>query len=155
MHPASHRTVDRRWLVAPVHSGSGRHPRVIVPDMAQPAPDPSIASTDLDLGELDLGRARLVETPRGRFALTLLEDGRAVAFEAWCPHLDGPLWEGTRRADEVACPWHAWRYSLLTGECTWAPAGDAEEAAETCLDRFECDAEGPEGRLRIRFDRPL
>lgn len=123
--------------------------------MPNPGPDEAIAATTVRPSDLSPDRARLVETPRGRFALTLLEDGRVAAFEAWCPHLDGPLWEGTRGGDEVACPWHAWRYSLLTGACTWAPAGDAEEAAETCLDRFECDAEGPEGRLRIRFDRPL
>jgi len=116
---------------------------------------PAHVPTDRTATALEPGRPHLVDTPRGRFALTALEDGRIVAFEAWCPHLDGPLWEGSVRGDEVACPWHAWRYSLRTGECTWAPAGDAEEAAETCLERFECDEGGPEGRLRIRFDRPL
>lgn len=116
---------------------------------------PQYAPTDRAAAELEPGRACLVDTPRGRFALTALDDGRVVAFEAWCPHLDGPLWEGSIRGDEVACPWHAWRYSLRTGGCTWAPAGDAEEAAETCLDRYECDEGGPGGRLRIRFDRPL
>lgn len=116
---------------------------------------PQTLATQVTAADLGDGRRVLVETPRGRFALTALGEDRVVAFEAWCPHLDGPLWEGSIRGGEIACPWHSWRYSLETGECTWAPAGDAEEAAETCLERFECDAGGPDGRLRIRFDRPL
>ncbi|MEM1452402.1 MAG: Rieske (2Fe-2S) protein [Planctomycetota bacterium] len=73
---------------------------------------------------------RLVKTPAGDLAL--VRDGDAVvAVDAWCPHLDGPLWEGSSADGQIACPWHGWRFSLETGLCVWAPRGDAEEAAET------------------------
>ncbi|MEM9379079.1 MAG: Rieske 2Fe-2S domain-containing protein [Planctomycetota bacterium] len=73
---------------------------------------------------------RLVKTPAGDLAL--VRDGDAVvAVDAWCPHLDGPLWEGSSADGQIACPWHGWRYSLATGKCVWAPRGDAEEAEET------------------------
>ena len=74
----------------------------------------------------------LVDSPLGKLALVL--DGDVVlAVEAWCPHLDGPLWEGSTAQGEIACPWHGWRFSLRTGACVWSPRGDAEEAAETSL----------------------
>ena len=74
----------------------------------------------------------LVDSPLGKLALVL--DGDVIlAVEAWCPHLDGPLWEGSTARGQIACPWHGWRFSLKTGACVWSPKGDAEEAAETTL----------------------
>lgn len=94
-------------------------------------------ATDLREGDLEAG-PRLVETPAGRLAVLRRDDGALVAVDAWCPHLDGPLWEGSVRDGEIGCPWHAWRYSLHTGACTWAPSGDAEEAAETEIRIHPC-----------------
>ncbi len=90
--------------------------------------------TELTPADLERGRA-LVDTPLGKLAL--VRDGNAiVAVDAWCPHLDGPLWEGSVADGEIGCPWHGWRYSLRTGKCTWAPDGDAEEARETEIARW-------------------
>lgn len=114
--------------------------------------------TGLAPGDFEDGERRLVDTPRGRYAVVrregaggLFADPTFVAFEAWCPHIDGPLWEGSLVGDEIGCPWHAWRYSLTTGRCTWAPEGDAEEAAETELGRAAC-APGPGGTLWLTFE---
>ena len=108
-------------------------------------------------------RSVLVETPKGRLALVVdgsicpdqpyppespPTSGSIVAIDAWCPHLDGPLWEGSTHSGEIACPWHRWRYSLRTGQCTWAPAGDAEEAAETEIQIY-ATREGADGFLEI------
>ncbi|MFT5734175.1 MAG: nitrite reductase/ring-hydroxylating ferredoxin subunit [Planctomycetota bacterium] len=112
--------------------------------------EPAVFPTKVTAAEVR-ERGRLVETPRGRLALIAygpseapktgnpelpFETGKIVAIDAWCPHIDGPLWEGSARDGEVACPWHRWRFSLATGRCTWAPAGDAEEAAETEIQVF-------------------
>lgn len=90
-------------------------------------------TTDVELSAVSR-KPHLIETPIGRLALVLRgedDDTEVVAVDAWCPHIDGPLWEGSAAGDEIACPWHGWRYSLTSGQCTWAPHGDAEEAAET------------------------
>ena len=108
-----------------------------------------VFETDMTEAEVT-ARPTLVETPAGKLALVRRGD-EIVAIDAWCPHLDGPLWEGTTARGEIACPWHGWRYSLHTGACTWAPRGDSEEAAETELRIFRTRAE--DGRVVI--DLPL
>ena len=122
--------------------------------------------TELLASELAPGQRRLVDTPRGRFVIARIDgeqtpgtrepagapggDLGLIAFGAWCPHLDGPLWEGSIRDGEVGCPWHGWRYSLATGRCTWAPSGDIEEAHETELGRARC-VQNERGTLRLEF----
>ena len=54
--------------------------------------------------------------PGGRIALTRLPGGDIVAFDAKCPHLQGPLWAGRLRGTEVICPWHGFRFDLRTGK---------------------------------------
>ncbi|MBK7878723.1 MAG: Rieske 2Fe-2S domain-containing protein [Planctomycetes bacterium] len=71
--------------------------------------------TGLRPADLDRARPRAVETPWGMLALYCVGD-EILAAQAFCPHLEGPLFEGTLRADEIVCPWHQWRYSLRTGE---------------------------------------
>ena len=100
--------------------------------------------TGLDPSEAD---GRIVHSPWGAVATFRRADGSWVAAEAWCPHVEGPLWEGSRAGeDELSCPWHAWRYSLKTGRCTWAPPADAEEAEETVIELFDAEV-GPRGTL--------
>ena len=116
--------------------------------MSEHEPRPAeVFDTEVDVAAVTERTPRLVETPRGKLAL--VRDGeRIVAIDAWCPHLDGPLWEGSVRDGEIGCPWHAWRYSLHTGACTWAPSGDAEEAAETEIRIHPCAVDGA-GRIVV------
>ena len=124
--------------------------------------EPAVFPTKVTANEVR-ERGVLVDTPKGRLALivdTGIEEcdasslfspgsmGKIVAIDAWCPHIDGPLWEGSSHGGEIACPWHRWRYSLSTGKCTWAPAGDAEEAAETEIQVFRTQ-EAADGTLEI------
>ena len=74
----------------------------------------------------------------GRPIRLLMVEGRVLAFNTRCPHLGGPLREvvaGTCEADAgppqvgvasveagaascvVACPWHGYRFDLLSGAC--------------------------------------
>ena len=39
-----------------------------------------------------------------------------VAFEALCPHAQGPIGEGRLRGDTIVCPWHFFRFDLRTGK---------------------------------------
>lgn len=71
-------------------------------------------STGLTLRDLDAARPKLVETPWGVMALHVIE-GEVLCAAAFCPHLDGPLFEGTLSGATITCPWHQWRYDLRTG----------------------------------------
>jgi nitrite reductase/ring-hydroxylating ferredoxin subunit len=71
--------------------------------------------TGLRPADIPRDRARAVVTPWGTLALYPV-GGEILAAQAFCPHLDGPLFEGTLTGDEIVCPWHQWRYSLRSGE---------------------------------------
>jgi nitrite reductase/ring-hydroxylating ferredoxin subunit len=70
--------------------------------------------TGLEPADLDPDRPRPVETPWGTMAL--FSSGEKVrCVQAFCPHLAGPLFQGTVAEGEVTCPWHGWRFDLGTG----------------------------------------
>ena len=49
--------------------------------------------------------------------LALFElEGRVLAIENLCMHVGYPLDEGIITEGCVVCPWHGWRYDLVTGE---------------------------------------
>ena len=64
---------------------------------------------------LDPERPRTLETPWGSFALYIVA-GRVRAASSFCPHLEGPLFQGTQRGEIIMCPWHFWCFSLVTGK---------------------------------------
>ena len=85
------------------------------------------APRDFDTGitaaELDPQRPRPLETPWGTVALYRIGE-RTFCVQAFCPHMLGPLFQGTVSGESVTCPWHQWRYDLNTGECVERPPGD-------------------------------
>lgn len=79
--------------------------------------------TGIPAAELDPERPRPLESPWGTVALYRLGE-RTLCVQAFCPHLLGPLFEGTISGTTVTCPWHQWRYDLVTGECVARPTED-------------------------------
>jgi nitrite reductase (NADH) small subunit len=71
--------------------------------------------TALARAELDPSRPRPIETPWGTMALFDL-GGEVVCVQAFCPHLLGPLFQGSVAGGAVTCPWHAWRFDLKSGD---------------------------------------
>ena len=71
--------------------------------------------TGLALADLDPERPQPVETPWGSIALYVV-GGEVLASQSFCPHLEGPLFQGTRAGETITCPWHLWRFSLRSGE---------------------------------------
>jgi nitrite reductase/ring-hydroxylating ferredoxin subunit len=96
--------------------------------------------------ELDPERPEPFDTPWGSFALYLVEGG-PIAVQSFCPHLLGPLFQGTVFAGEVTCPWHGWRFDLATGLCTHRPEGGVGGVAP--LARLQVEL-GPRGTLVLR-----
>ncbi len=75
---------------------------------------PASFPTGLVRADLDPQRPRFVETPWGAMAL-YLDGGDLICAQAFCPHLEGPLFEGSVGSGAVTCPWHCWRYDLRSG----------------------------------------
>jgi len=59
----------------------------------------------------------------GRVPVLLLRrDGQVYAVEAWCPHVGGPLGDGTFEGLTVECPWHQSCFRLDDGRPLNGPA---------------------------------
>jgi nitrite reductase/ring-hydroxylating ferredoxin subunit/uncharacterized membrane protein len=50
------------------------------------------------------------------------QSGQLCAIANTCSHLGGPLGEGTRDGDVVACPWHGSKFDLCSGAVLEGPA---------------------------------
>lgn len=64
-----------------------------------------------------------IKIERHRIAV-FRHDGAFHAVSDICNHKGGPLSEGRLRGEFVACPWHGWEYSVVTGR---GPEGYDEE----------------------------
>jgi nitrite reductase/ring-hydroxylating ferredoxin subunit len=98
---------------------------------------------------LDPARPQPIDTPWGKMAIFDL-GSEIVCVQAFCPHLDGPLFEGSVGGGEVTCPWHFWRFDLRTGRRTdmrTTPLGGVARSITTC--KVHVDPDG-----RIVLDAP-
>ncbi|HTW87138.1 MAG TPA: Rieske (2Fe-2S) protein [Candidatus Binataceae bacterium] len=59
---------------------------------------------------------RLPGGQRVAVAHTTDPEASIVAFEPRCPHFQGPLFEGRLHGRTIVCPWHFFRFDLVTGE---------------------------------------
>jgi nitrite reductase/ring-hydroxylating ferredoxin subunit len=103
--------------------------------------------TGLRPEDLDPARPEPVEAPWGSFALYYVR-GEWRAWQSFCPHMQAPLFGGTLTEDSVTCPWHLWRYSLLTGEFLDAPEDD-DTPERGCMARAGVEL-GASGTLVLR-----
>jgi nitrite reductase/ring-hydroxylating ferredoxin subunit len=70
--------------------------------------------TGLRPDEIDPERPWPLATPWGDFSL-FRAGARVFCVQSFCPHLGGPLFQGTVGLGRVTCPWHEWSFSLETG----------------------------------------
>ena len=54
--------------------------------------------------------------------MLIKQDGAIYAMEATCPHVGGPLDEGTIEGQTVICPWHRSVFNVRTGDVLHGPA---------------------------------
>lgn len=64
--------------------------------------------------------------------------GRPVVAERRCPHRGGDLAGGTVHGDDIACPYHGWRYSGDDGKCVLVPSleDQAKIPRKACIETF-------------------
>lgn len=85
-------------------------------------------AAEADLPEA--GRPIRVEA-NGVAVLLIRRQGRIEAVANTCPHLGGPLHEGTIEGDTVICPWHGSVFCLSDGKLRHGPATAPLMAYET------------------------
>lgn len=69
-----------------------------------------------ELSALEASGMKIVELPEARFCVRKWQ-GEWIAHSADCPHLLGPL-EGQDICEDqtIVCPWHGYRFDVLSGE---------------------------------------
>ena len=61
------------------------------------------------------------ESVAGVEILAVMTDQGIRVYNGICPHLGGPLLEGSVRDQVLRCPWHGYQYDLVTARCLTAP----------------------------------
>jgi nitrite reductase/ring-hydroxylating ferredoxin subunit/multimeric flavodoxin WrbA len=51
----------------------------------------------------------------GRLVALSWKDGRFGAIAGHCPHVGGPLGDGSLSGDNIRCPWHGWSFNRCNG----------------------------------------
>jgi nitrite reductase/ring-hydroxylating ferredoxin subunit len=99
-------------------------------------------SAVIEEGELEAGGMRAVDVDGVRVLVSRSEDdGVVCAIANACTHVGGPLDEGERDGNAVACPWHGSRFDLCSGEVLRGPAREPQQRFESRL---------REGRIEVR-----
>ncbi len=71
--------------------------------------------------KLKLGQIKPVNLQGRELAIARLADGKAVAFDAYCPHMGAHLAEGKVDGDGIRCFFHNWKFDTC-GNCTDVPS---------------------------------
>jgi nitrite reductase (NADH) small subunit/3-phenylpropionate/trans-cinnamate dioxygenase ferredoxin subunit len=61
------------------------------------------------------GTGRIVEV-NGVWVALFNVEGAFYAIDNACPHAGGPLGEGKLCGTVVECPWHGWKFSIVSGQ---------------------------------------
>lgn len=75
------------------------------------------------LEDIPRQKARLVRTGYHKLALFRTETDEVFAVEDACPHMHGPLSQGTVHDRSVTCPCHNWKIDLASGKVLGSEGG--------------------------------
>jgi nitrite reductase (NADH) small subunit len=80
------------------------------------------------------GKAIIAKAPHGLEVALFKINGNIYALNNECPHMGGPLGEGTIEDCIVTCPWHGWQFDVRTGDCENMPGDDARKIELEVID---------------------
>jgi nitrite reductase/ring-hydroxylating ferredoxin subunit len=96
------------------------------------------------VGQTDRSRPALDRRPPASKAIVVNVDGEQRTYSSTCPHMGGPLEQGTVDGDALVCPWHRFRFNVRTGAgrerarllglCLRPAPEGAEIAGSLCVD---------------------
>jgi nitrite reductase/ring-hydroxylating ferredoxin subunit/uncharacterized membrane protein len=110
-------------------------------NQAQPGARTSEFEAVLDESQLHGASMQRVEVAGEAVLVTRSASGDLCAIANTCSHFGGPLAEGEREGDIVACPWHGSRFDVCSGEVSGGPAVFPQP-------RFEARAR--DGKIEVR-----
>ncbi len=79
-----------------------------------PQEDESEFVTVARIGDIQEGQGRAYPVA-GRMVAIFNDGGSYFAIDDFCPHMGASLADGYLESGQVACPWHAWRFSIKDG----------------------------------------
>lgn len=84
----------------------------------------SAGPAEMDLGEAAAVRAQLplIFGLAGRSFRLMELDGALIAHSTVCPHWLGPLGDAPVEDGTLRCPWHGYRFDVVSGACIGRPA---------------------------------
>jgi nitrite reductase (NADH) small subunit len=97
-------------------------------------------TTVAKVGEIPEGQG-MAYAVNGRMIAVFNEGGKYSAIDDFCPHMGASLAGGHVQNGLVACPWHAWRFCVNTGQ--WA------DNPRIKIDAFEVRVEGDEIQVKV------
>jgi nitrite reductase/ring-hydroxylating ferredoxin subunit len=102
---------------------------------------PAEPSSRRVLGTLEQVRLRLPMTieERGRRFRIVEFDGKLIAHATVCPHTLGPLGTTIVTNGIIECPWHGFRFDIVTGKCVSGHQCSLALAPEVTVDALNSD----------------
>ena len=93
--------------------------------------------------ELPAGSAKSVKVFARPIAVFNM-DGKVVAFEGFCKHMNAPLvLSGKISGTTLTCGWHGWQYDVASGQCLNKP--------DVCLKRYDVEVMNEEVFVHVTF----
>tara|TARA_B100000029_G_scaffold428647_1_gene438651 strand:- start:391 stop:741 length:351 start_codon:yes stop_codon:yes gene_type:complete len=92
------------------------------------------------VADLPEGSSKAYRVQNRMVAVFHTENG-LFAIDDTCPHMGASLADGHVEEQVVACPWHAWRFSICDG--TWC------DSPTINIDSFEVRVEGDNIQVRV------
>lgn len=75
------------------------------------------------ISQIPVGEGREFAVGGELIAVFHTRGGGLYATQALCPHRNGPLIDGLVGGTAVVCPFHAWKFDLMTGEALMGSCG--------------------------------
>lgn len=90
--------------------------------------------------EIGAGSSKIVDVNGNSVAVWNL-NGNYYAFQNVCPHRGGPVGEGEVEGNIITCPWHGFRFNVMTGAC--------EHNAAMKISTYEVQVEGNDIKIGV------